>query len=407
MREPSGRGRPAVNSGKTHYDVMELPREATPDEIRHRFRELARKYHPDHHREHPEYHDVFVRITQAYQILSDESKRAAYDLDLRQAERRQQDLRGAGYGAGPNGTRTTTGASSRPSPGAQRPNAGNQAQVELSRRREASRRKLEEAKYQYLRGNLRESKRLCTEGLEYARMGELYELLGDIAARQKRLDRAVEHYTVAAQMLPTNGLIMAKLNRVMERQGPASRRSRPSRSSARSLAGASFRVGLCICGLALVILLCLVWPALGSERLEIFPVRSWTYPQIFFMIFAGLAAGTTLAIAGMLGAVQDELVVTPPSGNRPPFPVGVILGLFGMVFLPLAFIAYLVVSFRAQSLSMSVMALFGTATVLMLVFATVAMGDAQGETLLFGGNVVFVSMLAGWIFGDLFRPRWA
>lgn len=396
-----------ASKGKTHYEVLDLPREATPDDIRRRFRELARKFHPDHHREHPEYHEIFVGITQAYQVLSDENKRAAYDLDLRQAERRQQDFRGAAYGSAPNGARPGPSATSRPDPSRQRPSSpGNQAQAELSRRREAARRKLEDAKYQYLRGNLRESKRFCTEGLEYARMGELYELLGDIAAGQKRMDRAVEHYTVAAQMLPTNGLIMAKLNRVMERQGPAARRV-PPRTGARGAGKAMFRIAMSTCGLALVMLLCLIWPALGAEKLEIFPVRNWTYPQIFFMLFAGLAAGANLAIAGVLGAVQDELVVTPLSGNRRPFPVGAILGLFGIVFMPLAFIAYMVVSFRAQTMSLSVMTLFGAATALMLIFATVATGEAQGETLLFGGNVIFVSMLAGWIFGDLFRPRWA
>jgi curved DNA-binding protein CbpA len=35
------------------------------DDIRKRFRELARKYHPDLHQDHPEYHEVFVRISQA------------------------------------------------------------------------------------------------------------------------------------------------------------------------------------------------------------------------------------------------------------------------------------------------------------------------------------------------------
>ncbi len=396
-----------MNKGKTHYEVLELPREATPDDIRRRFRELARKYHPDHHQEHPEYHEIFVRITQAYQVLSDEGKRAAYDLDLRQFERRQQEFRGTSYGSAPNNARPTTTRAPQSGARGQRPSTGgNQAQAELSRRREAARRKLEEAKYQYLRGNLREAKRLCSEGLDYSRMGEFYELLGDIAARQKRMDRAVEHYTVAAQMLPTNGLIMSKLNRVMERQGATPRRGAP-RSSGMSPAKGVFRIAVSTAGLAVVTLLCLTWKDLGADKLELFPVRNWTYPQIFFMLFAGLAAGATLAMAGVLGPVQDELVVTPPTGSRRPFPVGAILGLFGIVFLPLAFIAYMLVSFRAQSLSVSVMTLFGAAVGLMLIFATIATGEAQGETLLFGGNVLFVSMLAGWIFGDLFRPRWA
>jgi hypothetical protein len=29
------------------------------------------------------------------------------------------------------------------------------------------------------------------------------------------------------------------------------------------------------------------------------------------------------------------------------------------------------------------------------------------QLLLVGGNVIFLSMLAGWFFGDIFRPLWA
>ena len=33
--------------------------------------------------------------------------------------------------------------------------------------------------------------------------------------------------------------------------------------------------------------------------------------------------------------------------------------------------------------------------------------EATRQVLLFGGNVVFVSMMVGWLLGDLFRPQWS
>ena len=34
-------------------------------------------------------------------------------------------------------------------------------------------------------------------------------------------------------------------------------------------------------------------------------------------------------------------------------------------------------------------------------------GDMAKEVALFGGNAIFLSMLAGWFVGDIFRPLWA
>jgi len=65
------------NQDKTRlYDVLEIKRNATQDEIKKSYRKLARLYHPD---KNPSNSDKFKEISHANEILSDPAKRADYD----------------------------------------------------------------------------------------------------------------------------------------------------------------------------------------------------------------------------------------------------------------------------------------------------------------------------------------
>jgi len=62
-----------------YYAVLGVDRDATTDEIKRAFRRLARETHPDANPGSPEAEHRFREIAEAYEVLSDPQKRAAYD----------------------------------------------------------------------------------------------------------------------------------------------------------------------------------------------------------------------------------------------------------------------------------------------------------------------------------------
>lgn len=63
---------------KDYYNIMGINRDATQDEIKRAYRKLARKYHPDVSKE-SDAEARFKEIGEAYEVLKDPEKRAAYD----------------------------------------------------------------------------------------------------------------------------------------------------------------------------------------------------------------------------------------------------------------------------------------------------------------------------------------
>lgn len=64
--------------GKNYYQILGIQKSANDDEIKKAYRKLALKYHPDKNKA-PGAEEKFKEVAEAYEVLSDKSKREIYD----------------------------------------------------------------------------------------------------------------------------------------------------------------------------------------------------------------------------------------------------------------------------------------------------------------------------------------
>jgi tetratricopeptide (TPR) repeat protein len=172
---------------RNHYEVLGVPRKASTDDIKKKYRELARKFHPDIAKDKTMGQTIFSQINQAYRVLGDPDRRAQYDasLSLDGSERPQP--------AAPSSNGTVT-AVAQPSP--------------------QNARLLDEAETAMLQNNIGKVKAICDRVLATEpRNQKALGLLGDVLVQMGRPQEAIAAYRQALQTGPNAGL-QAKLNRL-------------------------------------------------------------------------------------------------------------------------------------------------------------------------------------------------
>lgn len=106
--------------GKNHYETLGLQTSASPKDIKRSFYHLSKTHHPDHNRDDPLASKRFMRISEAYSVLSHTDRRAKYDRDVlrlhdqRNAAGGSPQHHGGSYSStGPAGGRPASGLSRR------------------------------------------------------------------------------------------------------------------------------------------------------------------------------------------------------------------------------------------------------------------------------------------------------
>ena len=64
---------------RDYYEILEVPKTADNDEIKKAYRKAAMKYHPDRNPNNKEAEEKFKEAAEAYEVLSDDTKRRRYD----------------------------------------------------------------------------------------------------------------------------------------------------------------------------------------------------------------------------------------------------------------------------------------------------------------------------------------
>jgi molecular chaperone DnaJ len=79
---------------RDYYEVLGVARNADEAEIKKAYRKLALKYHPDKNPDDKEAEERFKEAAEAYEVLSDATKRRTYD------QFGHEGMRGSGFGGG-------------------------------------------------------------------------------------------------------------------------------------------------------------------------------------------------------------------------------------------------------------------------------------------------------------------
>src|SRR5580704_578272 len=68
-----------MSTKRDYYEILEVPKTATPEEIKKAYRKVALKFHPDRNQGDKAAEEKFKEAAEAYEVLSDTTKRQKYD----------------------------------------------------------------------------------------------------------------------------------------------------------------------------------------------------------------------------------------------------------------------------------------------------------------------------------------
>ncbi|MEJ5297909.1 MAG: DnaJ domain-containing protein [Armatimonadota bacterium] len=377
---------------RDYYEVLGVSPDATLEEIKKSYRRLVRKYHPDVHHDKKLAERAFVQISEAYRVLSDPDKRRSYDLE-RSARRREAASR-----ARQSATGTGKGSSDSPPP-----RAGSAQPQGQTAAGPAVQKAVRDAEFAFIRGRLSEAESHARRALRADRTcARAWEVLGDVHQARNRQEQALQFYSYAVQFDPRNQSALGKLERLMARTG----RPRPAAGKAGEIPRRGSPAGalLHMAGWCAVFLVLFVWvpavpalePALSPQGLESV-LEGWNWAVAPPLAVAGLLMGLLLRSGGFFRHHADEMVfqtITRGAARPQAAPVGLLLVGVSLVLFWLALGVYLAMASVQDSMSRSLTRAF-TVT-LIFVLAAALLSQMHVAMLLFGGNVVFVSLLAGW-----------
>lgn len=86
-------------SAPDYYKILGISKNSSSKEIKKAYYQLAKKYHPDTNKDDPNAKKKFQEVSEAYEILSDDTKRKEYDTFGTTSEQMNRE----GGGAGPTG----------------------------------------------------------------------------------------------------------------------------------------------------------------------------------------------------------------------------------------------------------------------------------------------------------------
>lgn len=370
-----GRRRPGVVMARTtdYYAVLGVSRDASPEELKRRYRVLVRTHHPDVSDDPEAAHERFIRIVEAYRVLSDPVQRRAFD---------------AMQAIAPPPMRTQS------------------AQVE-----EQIEDWFRHAVHRMEEGDLAGAAAQCRKilGLE-PQHAAAQAMLGDVYAAREEWDQALVYYSGAVSASPRNINYARKLRAAAESgqraRAAAERRERAAEQRQRAIEALNYRHEFG--PYATLLACCWIAVLLAWMVREDGPPLTWP-PLPLSVLLA--AAGCGLAAGFALGLNRLGRPAADPELARTERWLTLAVGMLALGQGYLAVAAYAVLAVVRERFIASLNAALAAAAALLLLLLAVlwlAMPDGVAQlvpAVLWAGNVILPAVLLGQAAGRLgLRP---
>lgn len=373
-----------MHGKRNYYEILGVPRSATPEQIKRRYRYLVRQYHPDVAKDKAAAKAAFIEITEAYQTLSNPDRRVIYDAQL-DAEMMRVPPR-------------------REPP----PPHGAQQRAKTYADSSDITRLFMEAERAFATAQFRTAANICRQIISIDRRHiRAHLMLGNIYRMQGRIDEAIAMYTMVLQLDPRNAEAEALLRKL-------ARTRKPGVSDVKSIEQQiAFRIGLNLIGVSIAGILFILLSISAEPPLQALAqylpfIGKWNTMLIAVLMINGVIFGFLLALNDWVGRIDDELVFQSiyVGGSRPMnYPIGLLLVIINFFNFYLAAFIYILFGSFQESISKSVARAFA-ATFILVAIAAIMYSVGRSQVLIFGGNLAFPAILIGWGIGDTFRPSW-
>lgn len=337
------------------YAALGLPVGATTGEIRRRYRQLARKLHPDVRRAESGAHEQFIQVRRAYEMLMDDDMRRRLEEQLMAAADEivsvVDDFEGT-----------------------------------FARAEDLSR-----------NGHYAQAKGLCADLLRarpmeprtFELLARIYDIEGSELLQEKMAQEAER----------LRGLREAARAEAVRPREPRPRVRVPRYREIWQAEPIRKRPGVLLLGLA-AIAGCVAAVGLASAE----PLLAgFSLAEIAAGAGAGFLGAFCAVAGGLLGSFDEELGVLVAEASGVRSPLWLYLMTAGLVSVGLALIFYLVFALLEHGLSRDVLAFFA-GTLALTAMMALAHAGVWWPVLLYGANLLFLTGLLGWAFGSMLRP---
>lgn len=380
---------------KTHYESLGISRNSTQDEIRSAYRKLVLKHHPDHST-NPRSKEIFLEVTEAYQVLTDHERKTGYDAMLAGEQQREAEKKRAlriAEQARRDKEREMAAASA-----ARSQHAGTATRTSPPRGDPATvMSDVAKLTILYSRGQFADCERLAQWVIERdPRQPMPYAVLGDIARSKRDINEAARLYSMALQMDPKNALYLRRYeellghSRMVETKKNAQLEPEEQRSFTLLVGGFVLLLGM----------IYVFWAKEPPIFATLGPISTWTLGLTVWLFVGGAVAGTCLSLSNMVERLDS--LTDSSLGRRAPI---VTLGLVAIFSFPVALGLYMLLGVWQKGFNFSTTRLLIAVSLVTFLFSGAAFfqGISFTQSLLWGGNLSYMGALCGWLISDSVR----